>query len=270
MHRLSFVTRLSSLCLVALVACGGGKKPAENASGKTTASAEGTEGKTDESGDGKGDGTGEKKEGDKEGGPKKDDCAGFDIANLEDTLLKSACEVPNARPDAVPNAELKGKVEVTVSSSPTKVPPGGKADLLVAFVNKTKEPITLSFRIDPTARFDVEVYDKKNKRVDVPAGQPPSPPKGHTPPPAADPKVAKVTLAPHGSAKQRVPWEAVKMAWAPEKVRGWPVERGFPRKPAGPLPKGKYTVKVVTPLVGVMEGVEHEISAPKVDIEIGG
>lgn len=277
MHRLSpFVIRLSSLCLVSLlglVACGG-KKPAEDASDKTTtASTDAKDGKHDESGD-KSEGSGDNKEkgekSDKEGGPKKDDCAGFEIASLEDALLKSACEVPNAKPDTVPNAELKGKVEVTVSSSPTKLSPGGKADLLVAFVNKTKEPITLSFRIDPTARFDVEVYDKKNKRVDMPAGQPPTPPKGHTAPPPADPKVAKVTIAPNGSARQRVPWEAVKMAWAPDKVRGWPVERGFPRKPAGPLPKGKYTVKVVTPLVGVMEGAEHEISAPKVEIEIGG
>lgn len=268
MHRLSLVTRLSPLCLVGLVACGGGKKPAEDASGKSTASADSQDGSGDDAktaSEG-----GEKKEGDKDGAPKKDDCVGFDIASLDDALLKSACEVPNATPGAVPNADLKGKVEVSVSSSPTRVAPGGKADLLVSFVNKTKDPITLSFRIDPTPRFDVEVYDKKNKRVDMPAGQPPSPPKGHTPPPSADPKVAKVTIAPNGSARQRVPWEAVRMAWAPEKVRGWPVERGYPRKAAGPLPKGKYTVKVATPLVGVMEGVEHEVSAPKVEIEIGG
>lgn len=274
MHRLSsfssrFATGLPALCLVALVACGGGKKPAEDASDKTTAEADAKEGKNGDSAD-KGEGSGDKENGDKEGAPKKDDCAGFDIASLDDALLKSACEVPNAKPDTVPNVELKGKVEVSVVSSPTKLAPGGKADLLVSFVNKTKDPITLSFRIDPTARFDVEVYDKKNKRVDMPAGQPPSPPKGHTPPPPAEPKVAKVTIAPNGSARQRVPWEAVKMAWAPDKVRGWPVERGFPRKAAGPLPKGKYTVKVVTPLVGVMEGGEHEISAPKVEIEIGG
>jgi hypothetical protein len=65
-----------------------------------------------------------------------------------------------------------------------------------------------------------------------------------------------------------VQWEAVKMTWAPEKVRGTPVEHGFPRKPSGPLAKGKYTVKVQTPLVGVQEGGEHEISAPRVEIEV--
>ena len=58
------------------------------------------------------------------------------------------------------------------------------------------------------------------------------------------------------------------MKWAPEKVRGTPPERGYPRAPAGPLAKGKYTVKVVTPLVGVSEGVDHEMSAPKVEVEI--
>ncbi len=58
------------------------------------------------------------------------------------------------------------------------------------------------------------------------------------------------------------------MKWAPEKVRGAAVEHGYPRTPAGPLAKGKYTVKVVTPLVGVNEGGEHEVTAPKVEIEV--
>lgn len=257
MHRL--IT--PALCLVVLAACGG-NKPADDPSGKTdTASGEAKEGET---------AGGEGGEGDAGAGPKKDDCTGFEIASLEDALLKSACEVPNASPDAVPNAEVKDKLEVKVESSPTQLSKGGKADLVVTFVNKTKEPMPLSFRIDPTPRFEVEVYDKKNKRVDVPAGQPPSPPKGMSAPPAAEPKVAKITLAPNGTARQRIAWDAVKTTWAPDKIRGWPVERGFPRKPAGPLPKGKYTVKVVTPLVGVMEGVDHEISAPAVEIEIGG
>ena len=104
----------------------------------------------------------------------------------------------------------------------------------------------------------------------MPPGKPPNPPKGHSQPPPNDPKVAKITLAANGTARARLAWEAVKMKWAPEKVRGTPSERGFPRTPAGALPKGKYTVKVMTPLVGVNEGVDHEISAPKVEIEVGG
>ena len=247
MHRLNTVSL--SLLFLALPACGGAEKPPAAPSSSAV----------DESA------------ASKEGEPKKgDDCVGFDIARLDDALLKSACEVPNATPDGVSAVDLKGKVEVSVASSPTTVAPGGKADLLVSFVNKTKEPIALSFRIDPTPRFEVEVYDKKDKRVDMPSGSPPPAPSGQSQPPPADPKVAKITIAPNGSARQTIPWEAVKTKWAPEKVRGTPAERGFPRKPAGPLPKGKYTVKVVTPLVGVSEGPEHEISTPKVEIEIGG
>lgn len=256
MHRLTAISL--SFSLSAVLACGG-KKPADDPSAKAE-----TDSAASKDGAPKGDGEGEAAGG--EGAAKKDDCVGFDISSLESTLLKSACEVPNASPDAVPAQDLKGKVDVTVSSSPTKVSPGGKADLVVAFVNKTKEPVTLSFRIDPTPRFEVEVYDKKNKRMDMPSSNPPPPPKDHSPPPPAEPKVAKVTIAANGSARQTIPWEAVKMAWAPEKVRGTPVERGFPRKPAGPLPKGKYTVKVVTPLVGATE----EVSTPQVEIEIGG
>jgi hypothetical protein len=254
MHRLN--TLSLSLLLVTLAACGG--KPAEDPSKLDTEPSGATTAKEGDDGEGA-------------DGPKKDaDCVGFDIASLDDALLKSACEVPNGTPDGISPVDLKGKIVVSASPSPTKVAPGGKADLLVSFVNKTKEPITLSFRIDPTPRFEIEVYDKKEKRVDMPAGDPPPPPKDHTPPPAADPKIARVTITPNGSARQTIPWEAVKMKWAPEKVRGTPAERGFPRKPAGPLPKGKYTVKVVTPLVGVSEGPEHELTAPKFEIEIGG
>ncbi len=60
------------------------------------------------------------------------------------------------------------------------------------------------------------------------------------------------------------------MKWAPEKVRGTSVEKGYPRVPNGPLPKGKYTLKVATPLIGVFEGADHEVSAPKLDLEVGG
>jgi hypothetical protein len=201
-------------------------------------------------------------------GPKKDECVGFDVASLEDILSKAPCEVPNQNPDSISPVDTKGVIEVKVEASPTTTAPGGKVDLVVSIANKTKEPKTLSFRIDPTPRFDVEVLDKKGKRVDLPAGTPPDPPKGHSPPPPAEAKTAKLTIAAGGTARQRLQWEAVKMTWAPEKVRGTPVERGFPRKPAGPLPKGTYTVKVQTPLVGVQEGGEHEISAPRVEIEV--
>lgn len=254
MHRLIAV----GLCLALFTACGN-KKDADNPKGQHS-----TDG-GEESDEASSDGDGGTAEGD--GGAKKDECVGFDVASLEDILSKAPCEVPNQRPDSIEPKDMKDKLVVKVDASPTTTSPGGKVDLVVSIANKTKEPITLNFRIDPTPRFDVEVYDKKNKRVDMPAGTP-NPPSGQSQPPPADPKTAKLTIAAGGTARQRVTWEAVKMAWAPEKVRGWPVEKGFPRKPAGPLAKGKYTVKVQTPLVGVQEGSEHELSGPKVEIEV--
>lgn len=260
MHRLTKTFLwLSCAALLAVPSVGcGGQKGAESPSAEDKGGADEAEG---EAGEGDG-GTSE------EPAAKKDPCNGFDIGNLEDLLTRSECEVPDAKPDGVPAMDPKGKLEVTASASPTTVAPGGKVDLLVTFANKTTSPLPLQFRIDPVARFETETYDAKGKRADMPAGKQPPAPKGYTAPPPADQKVAKVVLAPNGTARVRVPWEAVKMRWAPEKLRGSAVEKGYPRVGAGPLRKGKYTVKLVTPLVGVSEGAEHEVSAPKVDVEV--
>jgi hypothetical protein len=263
MHRLIAVgscLALFTVCGALAVGCGG-KKDADDPKKKHHTDGGGGDNEGESS-----DGDGGTAEGD--GGPKADVCVGFDVASMDDMLSKAPCEVPNQRPDSIEPKDMKGKIEVKVDASPTSTAPGGKIDLLVSILNKTKEPITLNFRIDPTPRFDVEALDKKGKRVDMPAGTPPSPKTGESQPPPSDPKTAKLTIAAGGSARQRVTWEAVKTAWAPEKVKGWPVEKGFPRKPAGPIAKGKYTIKVQTPLVGVAEGAEHEISAPKVEIEV--
>jgi hypothetical protein len=262
MHRLTKTTRYCLILALALAASAcGGKKDANNPSAQA-----GDAGDDDENaaafGSESADGGAPKAE-------KKDVCVGFDIGNLEDLLAKSDCEVPNAKPESLENPDMKGKLEVTLAASPTKTTPSGKVDLVVTFTNKTAAPMPLHFRIDPLARFETETYDAKKKRADMPPGNPPPPPKGHSAPPAAEAKVAKVTVAANGSARVRVPWEAVKMKWAPEKVRGTAVEKGYPRVPAGPLPKGKYTVKVVTPLIGVFEGGDHEVSSPSVEIEVG-
>ena len=275
MHRLTSLSAASLFAsfvglsgLAAAAGCGGDKKPADDpGSHVTTGSADDADGgdKTAEGDKGGGD-----KGGGDKGGEKKDECVGFEIANLEDALMKVACEESNVKPDSIAPIDLKGKLEVTVSASPTKPAPGGKVDLLVTYANKSKEPLTLHFKIDPVARFEVEVLDKKGKRADMPAGNPPPPPKGATQPPPSEAKSARLTIAPNGFARARLSWEAVKTKWAPEKYRGTPPERGYPRTPAGPLPKGKYTVKVNTPLVGVSEGIDHEVSAPRVEVEIGG
>jgi hypothetical protein len=251
---------IPALLASSVLGCGGSKKPPAASSDLDGGTAVSGEEATAETTDG--------------GADKKEECVGFDIANVEDMLLKSSCEEPNTKPDSLTPVDLKGKLVVTLSSSPTKLAPGGKADLLVTYTNKSKEPLILHFKIDPVPRFEVEVWDqpakKAPKRADMPAGNAPPPPKGANAPPASEPKSARITLAPNGSARARIPWEATKMKWAPEKYRGTPPERGFPRSAAGPLLKGKYTIKVVTPLVGVSEGVDHEMTAPKIDIEIGG
>ena len=265
MHRLigrSALFTTTPLVAMALLGLGcGGGKPAEVATGSSDGGAD----KSDRSDETPGGGPAT------DGGApaeKKDECVGFDIGNLEDMLLKSSCEEPSTKPDSIAPVDLKGKLEVKLSASPTKSTGGGKVDLLVSFVNKSKEPLILHFRLDPVPRFELEVYDVKGKRSDLPTGPTPPPPKGATQPPPSEAKSARITIAPNGSARARMPWDAVKMKWAPEKYRGTPPERGFPRAPAGPLAKGKYMVKVMTPLVGVSEGVDHEMTAPKVEIEI--
>ncbi len=202
----------------------------------------------------------------------KDECVAFDITNLEDVLLKSACEEPSIKPDSLPTVDLKGKLTVTLTASPSKPTPGGKVDLLVSYTNKTAEPLTLHFKLDPLPRFEVEAYDTKKmpKRADLPMGSAPPPPNGASQPSPSEAKSARMTIAPNGTVRARVPWEAVKTKWAPERFRGSVPERGYPRAPAGPLPKGKYGIRVVSPLVGVSEGVDHELSTPRVELDIGG
>lgn len=193
-------------------------------------------------------------------------CTGFDL-DLAQALGQAACEVtvdPNRKP-----MDMKGRLEIKVSAAAPSVAPGGKTELVLTFVNKLPSSIELDFVVDPLPRFSVEAYDAKtNKRVDMPAGNPPAPPKNVKRPDPAKPSIARVTIAASGTAKISVPWEAVRTRWAPEKLAGTPPESGFPRVPAGPLPKGKYRLRVVTPLTGVFEGIDHEVSVQKLEIAV--
>ncbi len=246
---------------LACVACGPKKAP-ENAESPAA---------TDAEDGGAAEGTSAEKaapgEGDAKGaGGRKDDCTGFEFENLDEPLNKSACEVPNT---TEPGKDMKDKLEVKVTPIPPRVAPGGKVDLIVAFVNKSKDPLPLSFRVDPTPRFEIEVSDAKNKRVDQPPGKPPAVKKAPSRPPEADPKTARITLAPNGTARMKLVWSASRMRWAPEKLAG-SLDRSFPRAPGGPLAKGKYNIRVITPLIGVYEGVDKEVSAPKAQVDVGG
>ncbi|MGO8995982.1 MAG: hypothetical protein ACLQVI_21925 [Polyangiaceae bacterium] len=198
-------------------------------------------------------------------GPKKDECTVFDEPNLEGVLLKSACEAPN--PTGQPPDTSKTLV-VKVTASPNVVAPGGHADVLVSYTNKSAAPIPLYFTIDPMPRFEIETYNVKGNRVDLPKNSPPPLPAGVAPREPGEAKTARILLAANGTARMPLSWDAVKMRWAPEKLKGTPPEKGYPRAPAGPLLKGKYSVKVVTPLTYVFEGIDHEVSAPRVDVVV--
>jgi hypothetical protein len=200
-------------------------------------------------------------------GPKASPCSGFEM-DLGTALMASSCEVENPKSDVKP-FETKGKLDIKVSVSMGAVAPGGHVDLTVLMTNKTAQPIALDFTLDPTPRFVIEAYDSTGKkRVDLPPGNPPALPKGMAPREATIHNTSRITIVPNGTAKMLVGWDAVRTKWAPEKLKGTPPEMGYPRAPAGPLPKGKYMLRVVTPLVGVFEGLDKEVSAPKVEISV--
>src|SRR5271170_38897 len=86
-----------------------------------------------------------------DGAAKASPCTGFEM-DLIEALGQRACEVPNMKPDDKPQ-DVKGKLEVTVLSLGNTVVPGGHADLVVTFTNKSAAPLPLSFLIDPLPRF---------------------------------------------------------------------------------------------------------------------
>lgn len=186
-------------------------------------------------------------------------CTSDDFESLEEALKQCDSKMP--RGADVPSG-MRDKLEVKVTTGTASITPGGRVDLTVTLKNKSSEPLPLYFTGDPTPRFDVETVDAKGRRADLPAGKPPRSPAL----PARDVKAARITLAPGGTARVRIPWDAVKFRWAPEKVKTWE-GRGYPRAPAGPLGTGKYTLRVVLPLVGVFE--KGELELPKVPIEVG-
>ncbi len=193
-------------------------------------------------------------------------CTGFEL-DLMAALNLSACEVPNVKSDTKPK-DVKDTITVTAMVDTARVASGGHANLVVTFKNKGAAPVSLDFIVDPLPRFSVETYSAKtNKRVDMPPTSEPKTPAGLERVPG-DPKTARVTIAANGTATVQVPWDAVKTRWAPEKLKGSAPEAGYPRVPAGPLAKGKYNLRVMTPLTNVFEGVDHEVSAPRTTIEI--
>lgn len=186
-------------------------------------------------------------------------CASDDFADLDEALKQ--CESKMPRSGDVPTG-MRDKLELRVTSGTPSISAGGRVDLTVTFKNKSNDPLPLYFTGDPSPKFDVEAVDSKGRRVDLPAGKPPKRPAL----PARDVKASRITLAPGGTARVKIAWDAVKTRWAPEKMKTWD-GRGYPRAPAGSLPAGKYTLRIVLPLVGVFE--KGELELPKVPIEVG-
>jgi len=194
-------------------------------------------------------------------------CSGFDITDLAAALSQIACEV--RKPDTSAKKDLKDSLEIKVVPDSPRIAPGATATLTVIFKNKSKSDLPLDFVIDPEPHFDFEVYTLKGKRADAPAGAAPSLPAEVANAPVPDPKVARVTLSQQGTATLTLKWTAVKTKWASkERAKGALPGRGYPRDPAGPLAKGSYILRVITPLTGVFEGVDHEASQPRAQITV--
>jgi hypothetical protein len=247
---------------VVLGGCGGGKPPAKSADDEapadTTSGADSTPASSTPA-PGAADDTA--------GKAAQNPCAGFEM-DLMAALNQSACEVPDAKPDSKPK-DMKATLTVTATADSARVAPGGHADILVTYANKTAAPLALDFTVDPTPRFTVEAYGaKSNKRVDLPAGAEPKLPAGSPPREPGAAHIARVTLAANGKATVHIGWDATRMRWAPEKLKGTPPEMGYPRAPAGALGKGKYALRVMTPLTNVFEGIDHEVSAPRTTIDV--
>jgi hypothetical protein len=193
-------------------------------------------------------------------------CSG-DSLDLTNVLVQSACEVPNPGNDAK-QRDVSALLAVTAAPSSPGVAPGGHVDIVVTYTNKSQAPLPLDFTLDPTPRFTVEAYTSTNKRAEMPHTPQPHAKNDGPPSEPTAPGTAQVTVAPGGKATVKIGWDAVKLRWAPELLKGTPPELGFPTAPAGPLPKGKYVLKVITPLTGIFEGSDHEVSTAKTMIVV--
>lgn len=194
-------------------------------------------------------------------------CGGFDISDLASVLAQSACEV--ASPNPSEQKDLKDALEIKVVPDSPRIAPGSTATVTVTFKNKSKADLPLNFVVDPEPHFDFEVYTLKGSRVDAPKGSAPSLPPEVANAQAPEPKVARVTLATQGTARLTLKWDAVKYKWASkDRAKGALPGRGYPTEKAGPIPKGTYILRVVTPLTNVFEGVDHDMSQPRVQITV--
>jgi hypothetical protein len=265
-----FPVAASFVLLMAAAACGGAKKDADNPS-----NTEDTASSSDEGGAPVADTPASSDPTPSGGAPAPGDdttkkstpCGGFEIADLASVLGQTDCEVANPSPND--QKDLKDILEIKVVPDSPRIAPGGTATITVTFKNKGPKELPLDFVVDPEPRFDFEVYTLKGVRVDKPKGNEPSLPPEVANAPQPDQKVARVKLAQQGTAKLTLKWNAVQYKWASkDRAKGALPGHGFPKEPGGPLKKGTYVLRVITPLTGVFEGIDHEVSQPRVQITI--
>jgi len=258
--------------MLVLAACGGAKKDADSPSNgegdDTTASDEGGAAPAASADSTGSDGTpssGKPAPGD-DSAKKNTPCGGFDIADLASVLSQSECEVDNPKSD---QKDLKDVLEIRVVPDSPRIAPGSTSTITVTFKNKGKSDLPLDFVVNPEPRFDFELYTLKGVRVDKPKGSEPSLPPEVADAPQPEEKIARVKIAQQGTAKLTLKWDAVQYKWASkERARGALPGHGYPKEPAGPLKKGTYILRVITPLTNVFEGVDHEVSQPRVQITV--
>jgi len=196
-------------------------------------------------------------------------CVSDDFPDLIATLSQAACEIPSDKASDK-QRDLTSRLEVSVSSDAPKIEPGSTAKVTITLHNKGTKPLSLDFAVDPEPRFEFQAFTTKGVRADRPSGDaPPLPPEVQNAP-EADKGIARVTLAPNGHAKLTATWTAVKYKWvSKDKAKGALPGRGYPTEPAGPLPKGKYVLRVLMPLLNITEGADHEMTQPRTPIEVG-
>jgi hypothetical protein len=182
-------------------------------------------------------------------------CSVTDPPSLEDTLHQCETQVPRAA-DVPP---IRDRLEVKVVAGASTTTPGGRVEVQVTLRNTGDGPLPLYFTGEPAPRFEIDATDTRGRRVDLPSTKWPGYPKGHKPEPRVT-KAARITLEKNGIARVRLTWEAVKTRWAPDRAKTWE-GRGYPRVHAGPLPAGKYLLRVVVPVVG-------DVEVPRVPIDV--
>jgi hypothetical protein len=248
---------------VGIIGCGGSNKPAEEPTNEEGSSEEGAKAAAPPPAPTS---SGAVEDPDEKRSQNPQPCTGMAV-DLLDALSKAACEVPGTK-DSEKTKDLKNVLDIKVATSAQKVPPGGKVDVVVTFTNKGKGTLPLRFVVNPLPRFELEAYDAKQRRVDEPKGSHPAWPGNKEPLPAEE-KLAEIQLPENASGHVMLSWTASHMKWAPSKAKGAAMGSSYPKEPSTPLPKGKYTIKVLTPLVGAFEGLERDVSAPSVVVEVG-